>query len=72
MKKLRVFQTVKLKGIVPVFSLKNLGTVLVLVLFLPYLKIRKANNRRSPHCMQSVCSLFNVILTFFVYFAIMK
>lgn len=37
MKKLRVFQTVKLKGIVPGFSLKNLGTVLLFLLFLPYL-----------------------------------
>lgn len=37
MKKLRVFQTVKSKRIVPGFSVKNLGTVLLLFLFLPYL-----------------------------------
>ena len=37
MKKLRVFQTVKMRRIVPGFSLKNLGTVLLFLLFLPYL-----------------------------------
>ncbi len=37
MKKLRVFQTVKRKRIVPGFSLKSLGTVLLLFFFLPYL-----------------------------------
>lgn len=37
MKKLRVFQTVRIKRIVPGFSLKNLGTVLLFLLFLPYL-----------------------------------
>lgn len=37
MKKLRVFQTVKRKRIVSGFSLKSLGTVLLLLFFLPYL-----------------------------------
>ncbi len=37
MKKLRVFQTVKSKRIVSGFSMKNLGTVLLLLFFLPYL-----------------------------------
>lgn len=37
MKKLRVFQTVKNKRIVPGSSLKNLGTVLLLLLVIPYL-----------------------------------
>lgn len=37
MKKLRVFQTVKMRRIVPEFSLKNLGTVLLFLLFVPYL-----------------------------------
>lgn len=37
MKKLRVFQTVKSKRIVPGFSMKNLGTVLLLLFILPYL-----------------------------------
>lgn len=36
MKKLRVFQTVKSKRTVSGFSLKNLGTVLLLLFFLPY------------------------------------
>lgn len=36
MKKLRVFQTVKSKRIVSGFSMKNLGTVLLLLFFLPY------------------------------------
>lgn len=37
MKKLRVFQTVKKRRIVPGFSLKNLGAVLLLLLIIPYL-----------------------------------
>lgn len=37
MNKLRVFQTVKIKRIVPGFSIKNIGTVLLFLLFLPYL-----------------------------------
>lgn len=37
MKKLRVFQTVKRRRIVPGFSLKNLGTVLLFLFFVPYL-----------------------------------
>lgn len=37
MKKLRVFQTVKKRRIVSGFSLKNLGTVLLLLLIIPYL-----------------------------------
>ncbi len=36
MRKLRVFQTVKRKRIVPGFSLKSLGAVLLLLFFLPY------------------------------------
>lgn len=36
MKKLRVFQTVKNKRIVPGLSVRNLGTVLLLLFFLPY------------------------------------
>lgn len=37
MNKLRVFQTVKKKRIVPVFFPKNLGTILLLLVLLPYL-----------------------------------
>ena len=37
MKKLRVFQTVKQRRIVPGLSLRNLGTVLLFLLLLPYL-----------------------------------
>ena len=37
MKKLRVFQTVKKNRIVPGLSIKNLGTVLLLLFLLPYL-----------------------------------
>ena len=37
MNKLRVFQTVKKKRIVPGFFPKNLGTILLLLLLLPYL-----------------------------------
>lgn len=37
MNKLRVFQTVKKKGIVPGFFPKNLGTILLLLVLIPYL-----------------------------------
>ena len=37
MNKLRVFQTVKKKRIVPGFFPKNLGTILLLLLLVPYL-----------------------------------
>lgn len=37
MKKLRVFQTVKIKGIVPGFFVKHLGTVLLFLFLIPYI-----------------------------------
>lgn len=57
MKKLRVFQTVKNKRIVSGFSLRNLGTVLLLLLIIPYLITFLFGNLKEGGVEQTVASV---------------
>lgn len=57
MKKLRVFQTVKKKRIVSGFSLKNLGTVLLLLLIIPYLITFLFGNLREGSAQDTIAAI---------------
>ncbi len=54
MKKLRIFQTVKKKRIVSGFSLRNLGTVLLFLLIIPYLVTFLFGNLREGSLEETI------------------
>lgn len=56
MKKLRVFQTVKKRRIVSGFSIRNLGTVLLLLLIIPYLITFLFGNLREGSVEQTAAA----------------